>query len=135
METISDIIEEMRSRADAAFPADVDTMNLLEPLADRLEAAWEREKPGGNMAAMRKALIEIVDRAIEVIDDDEGTYRKIVELAQAALAEPARNCDMPHANDHELWLRWQNYCAEIWPRSISFSSWLLATAEEGGRDE
>ncbi len=43
METISDIIEEMRSRADAAFPADVDTMNLLEPLADRLEAAWKRE--------------------------------------------------------------------------------------------
>lgn len=44
----------------------------------------------GTVAAMRAALVEIADRAIEVIDDDEGTYRKIVELAQAALAIPSQ---------------------------------------------
>ena len=126
METKSDIIAELRSVAfsmkvhDAMMP---EVYDILCGVAFRLEAAWKREKADaesdalavggiveaarttekssavGNAAAMREALIEIVDRAIEVIDDDEGTYRKIVELAQAALAEPARNCDV-----HTGWL-------------------------------
>lgn len=93
----------------------------------------------GNMAAMRKALIEIVDRAIEVIDDDEGTYRKIVELAQAALAMPARNCDvLPWRTAWDEWRtkyhpqKPQTY-KESYESSVAFLEWFTTSAtEEGG---
>lgn len=109
MGSMNDIIAELRSVAfsmkvhDAMMP---EVYDILCGVAFRIESAWKRERAEivdnrsvGNAGALRKALIEIVDRAIEVIDDDEGTYRKIVELAQAALAEPARNCDV-----HTGWL-------------------------------
>ncbi len=133
---------------------DITTKAVIEPrkinirrvtisnLADRLESAWKREKRG-NAAAMREALELCVEamcrycraeaRACDLPQCLDGC--ETLKIAKAALAKPSRNCDMPHANDHELWLRWQNYCAEIWPRSISFSSWLIAPAErKGGRD-
>lgn len=43
-ETIDAIIEEMRGRADAAFPYDAETMSILDHLADRLDGALKRER-------------------------------------------------------------------------------------------
>ena len=38
-ETIADIVAELRARSDSAFPHDVETMNMLGELADRIEDA------------------------------------------------------------------------------------------------
>lgn len=129
-------------------------MCIFDKFADRIEAARKRELlsknaeydnsgsvvvSGGkqnNAAAMREALSDACYAMFNFLKTQNGGYEEManaLDKAKAALSAPARNCDMPHENDHELWLRWQNYCAEIWPSSISFSSWLLApAAQEGG---
>ena len=90
-----------------------------------------------NVKAMREAVRSILNLAYEVAAETEEPRCKIsndwlIETCKAALAAPPRNCDVPHKDDHELWLRWQAYCAEIYPSMVSFSTWLLAPAQEGG---
>lgn len=125
--------------------------------ADRLEAAADclredeyhrgaeaREKfiyavlgKPSNSTAMREAL-EKCRALAETIWQSKGGEDVSAEIAElkdiisAALAAPARNCDVPHKDDHELWLRWQAFCAEIYPSRMSFSTWLLDLAQEGG---
>ena len=87
----------------------------------------------GNQHKMLEALEKIAhycDNEHKMDDPYCQDGRTLAKIAQAALSAPARNCDIPYANHHELWLRWQNYCSEIWPSDISFSSWLLAPAAE-----
>ena len=96
-----------------------------------------------NNAKMREALVEI-DELTNLLDIPEDKKNllfapshsfvavKIRKIIKRALEEPARNCDVPHKDEHELWLRWQAYCAEIYPSMVSFSTWLLAPAQEEG---
>lgn len=105
--------------------------------AERERAEAMRREKRGNAAKMREALVrcadiinkfglaEIITTPMEVICDIEG-------IITAALSAPPRNCDVPHKDDHELWLRWQAFCAEIYPSRMSFSTWLLDLAQEGG---
>lgn len=112
-ETIEDIIREKRGiaakirenlsivpvrREDQLLVAD-----SLEREADRLEAALkseaataEKSSVVGNSAAMREALDEI----LEQIDNwrtkgimEHWQYSQLFDIADAAIATPARNCD------------------------------------------
>ena len=99
----------------------------------------KRETYTGNAAAMREAVVkcvnlitefgnaEIVKTPLEVIVDIEA-------ILKAALAAPARNCDL--YDGHEAWMEWQHYCADMYPRTdmLGFSAWLLATSKEGATD-
>lgn len=81
METAGEIILEIReklTRCGVFFGEDI------RKWLDRLEAATCRD--ACQLAILRDAMREIIDRAIDVIDDDGGTYRKIVEVGQDALA-------------------------------------------------
>ena len=102
----------------------------------------------GNSAAMREALKLCGSRMCRLCKELELARSMLnkrplgvfchpdkctaYQAAHAALALPPRNCDVPHKDDHELWLRWQAYCAKIYPSRMSFSTWLLDLAQEGG---
>lgn len=154
-ETIEGIVAEMRSNEfdDPRFDkyALWAARRLAKDWADRIEAAWKAEREsaeadalvvGGMVEAMRNEkrgnaakLREAYEFAEEFLRDygtDWKLHNKLCDMLKSALAAPARNCDVPHKDDHELWLRWQAFCAEIYPSRMSFSTWLLDLAQEGG---
>lgn len=129
METLSDIVAEMRRNGDA-WCEDKST-NKTECLglitlkyAARIEAAWRREKAEaeadalvvggiveeerhkpGNAAAMREAL-EHIGIIAEAMYSDSGDCNSvnantvsILNLVRAALAAPARQCDVGTATE------------------------------------
>ena len=135
-ETIEDIMAEMR---DATMNGEYDDATV-DAWADRIEAAWraERERAEamrrekrGNAAKIREAY-EFAEEFLRDYGTDWKLHNKLCDMLKSALAAPARNCDVPHKDDHELWLRWQAFCAEIYPSRMSFSTWLLDLAQEGG---
>ena len=84
---------------------------------------------------LREEIREAYEFAEEFLRDygtDWKLHNKLCDMLKSALAAPLRNCDVPHKDDHELWLRWQAFCAEIYPSRMSFSTWLLDLAQEGG---
>lgn len=98
-ETIADIVTELRQSADSAFPYDVDAMNIYNSIADRIEAAHERERESCNAAAMREALENIAGYAETArchTDDAHvlGYLEQIEKWAKVALSAPPRNCDV-----------------------------------------
>lgn len=82
------------------------TQNNLRDEADRLEAAWKREKAAienssavGNAAAMRKALKEMIDWADAALKHHPNVYiadalKQIKVFGETALSAPPRNCDV-----------------------------------------
>lgn len=157
IETIADIVAEKRNRADEIERNVAEKMKRGEMIsdqfargvvadlrkeADRIEAAWR--ETCGNAAAMREAALPWIafaewllenagkDALGAAIRDNGPIIRQRLEELRDALAAPPRNCDVPHKDGHELWLRWQAYCAEIYPSRMSFSTWLLDLAQEGG---
>ena len=64
-------------------------------LADRLEAATQREREAtGNSAALRMALGELRAELWNNTVISGKRKSKLYEIADAALAKPARNCDV-----------------------------------------
>lgn len=55
--TIDDFIDHLRKDADAAFPYDVDYMNVVNGIAGELEVVWEREQE--KIAGLKEALEKI----------------------------------------------------------------------------
>lgn len=55
--TMAEFIDNLRKDADAAFPYDVDYMNVVNGIADRVEEVWEREREKAD--AMREALVKV----------------------------------------------------------------------------
>ena len=125
-EPVTDIIAEMR---DATMNGEYDDQTV-EDWADRIEAAWKREKAEceaaatskmlegsiiidnrgrGNAAAMRAALEQMLAVAAEmreeyIIDPRflmDGWANTIESVARAALAAPPRNCDVGTADEQE----------------------------------
>ena len=102
--------------------------NLAERLQEALEKADRRiaelERAPGNAAAMRAALVECAKRiGIHVVNFKTGVVPPDAEaeaekdenahsLAFAALAAPARNCDVGTAE--EQLARWENFCHRNW---------------------
>ena len=168
-ETADDIIAEMLG-ARTEFPfvylmgepdtpeiVDVKTKKIIEPrkinirhvtvkeLANRLEAAHKRER--GNFAALREALKAIGGLCDRLIPTWDGAIGRIKDIAEAALATPARNCDR-FATETDAQIAFLN---EAWLIGISnlerdpfdgwtnemksaYSKWLFApaTKKEGG---
>ena len=131
-ETIADIVKDLRRQSDSesAFATelrrtddDVDFASAacyaedakyLARIADRIEAAWKREKAEieanalafggvveaarhtpGNAAALREALELALDALISWLNGtiDRTTNRETIKAIRAALSAPARNCD------------------------------------------
>lgn len=97
-ETLADIVAELRGRADGAFPYDVDAMNMLEQLADRIEAAAKRaEDTVGNAAAMREALECAKKKALYISKNYTapnsltGNILELLAHLNSALSAPPRN--------------------------------------------
>ena len=90
--------------------------------------------PAGNAAAMREA----VDAAIEKIDKwrSEGTmehwqYSQLFDILDAALAEPARNCErFDNWDDAEA--EYQRLVEEGKVEDGTWCEWLWDFAKEGG---
>lgn len=82
-------------------------------LADRLEAATQREREAtGNSAALRKALGELRAELWNNTVISGKRKFKLYEIADAALAKPARNCDV-YDNPYDAADAWpdQEMCA------------------------
>ena len=118
-ETIADIVREMRTlgrldeKSTGKIPRSLQALGLR-TYADRIEAAWKREKSAieattekssavGNAAKMREALEAVVKVGYPHNFQREAPHIRgycyeittAIEKCFAALAEPPRNCDMP----------------------------------------
>lgn len=153
-ETIADIIAEMRRFGNRHWMHD-EGQNVR-MFADRLEAAWKREKAEieastlaaggmveasrhkqvGNAAAMRESLvlvkIKLADWGFTTRHDapPSGSLSydcaRLMEVVNAALSEPPRNCDK--YRDYESLCRaWEN---AVRVEGITFGKWLFAPAAE-----
>lgn len=127
-ETKEEIVREIRDTAEGMkeFNAIQPTRYTIESWADRLDAAWKRErekyqreydecardynnaqrkrsiaeseladlkKSVGNAAALMVAMKEIRDRAVGGVHSGSVDCYEIIEIAEKAMAVPARNCD------------------------------------------
>ena len=128
-ETKEDIVREIRDTAEGMkeFNAIQPTRYTIQSWADRLDAAWKRErekyqreydecardynnaqrkrsiaeseladlkKSVGNAAALMVAMKEIRDCAVAGVHSGSVDCYEIIEIAEKAMAAPARNCDM-----------------------------------------
>ena len=167
--TIADIIAEKRELAEKlrwGTPSldEIEAAVNLEFDANRIEAAWKREKaecealalsvggmveasrhkPGGNAAAMRKALEKIGametphNFQIERSDIVDACYdlTKAIKIAKAALSEPVKNCDV--MDWRTAWAKWraENHpqkpvrYSECYESTTRFMDWYMGTAED-----
>lgn len=134
-ETMADIIAEMRRREKSHYYPKV-ARNIMHQYSDRIDAAWKREKaewesaacacvsdavmsgrvavehpPFGNAAAMREALLRIVEFAKAWADpgaDAATTLGLIIDKAESALSSPPRQCDIGSAEEQVA--RYHAFC-------------------------
>ena len=144
-ETIADIIAEKRLRAAEMEKTLGDQHSFVESLkddADRLEAAWKREKSVieadalsagglvqamrqkmataenssavGDAAKLREALSDACYAMFNFLKTQNGGHEEManaLDKAKAALAAPARNCDVGTAEEQS-----RRFCAFCRPR-------------------
>ena len=158
-ETVADFIARLRR------PREGENAYLTlwrDEIADRLEAAhkreeaeWkrqecdllaciaeERQKPIGNFAALREALKAIGGLCAGLMPTWDGAFGRIKDITEAALATPARNCDMPLVvdgpadnNADKAWLVFKRHNPNVYldvSGLLRCIDWLLAPATEGG---
>jgi hypothetical protein len=158
-ETLSAILAEMREISVTDW-ANL-TPRLVHELADRIEAAAERERDEdrqlsaiaesdeafarcarcdrperapGNVAAMHKALEWVADVGVEDDYGADGQNLAIAaEKARAALAAPARNCDRFATEDEarEAYWAYRDPLEFNDKPFVSITEWLFAPAEGG----
>ena len=144
--TIDDIVREMRKD----MPRVIDPKVILCNYADRIEAAHKREREAtckeslqvGNAAKMREALENIkecYENDYLSLDRDPGdVLGNAALLAENALAEPPRNCDLFGGDPkklHELWWEWSGdlkNCNADGTVKFTFGEWLLKLANAKG---
>ena len=130
-ETIADIVDELRTiQRNPTLQRTLEHAKELD-LADRIEAAHQREKlrwakangdlarmldlekaQGGDAARLREALEKIVTWCDTGEGEEEYGCENCVhdreEMARAALAAPPRNCDRPEfKNGEDAWLAFE----------------------------
>ena len=133
-EALLEIVEIANAWADPG----ADAATTLGLIIDRAEDALA--VPPRNVAAMREALEKIRKIASINIYECVGDYSdvRVIEIVDAALAAPARNCDRFTSIERAR----KAYCSEcgrivsIWDgyESRLFEDWLLAHAEKGGEE-
>lgn len=96
-ETIVDIIAEIRALSNPISDGIIAINGRI--IADRLEAANRRER--GDCAKLREALEKVIEIANKEWDASRETSAmwEIWEICKAALAAPARNCDVGTAEE------------------------------------
>lgn len=117
MESLSDIVASMRRGTKLpGYWRSCDLNKILAYHADRIEAAWKLEREAvtncnhlGNAAAMRDALL-IVKRLFDGRIMFQPAIRKAHEAVDAALAAPARQCDVGTADEQDA--RFSRFCVE-----------------------
>ena len=162
-ETIADIIADMRTpdiRESANTSSTIEKRafayinDFLKGYADRLEAAHKRELHAGDAAKLREAVGKLLGVLYNMgVDENTLTIAiaspnchmnsehtlSVLKDARAALAAPARNCDVGTAEEQT-----QRYCRELPfpPEQDDLEYWgyehLLRWAqmpyEEGGKE-
>lgn len=149
-ETVADVVAQMRGRGEDGR---MDRRLWLD-YADRIEAAWKRErakveadalavggiveaarhKPVSSAAAMRDALLNIQEYAA-AMDVDDGNVLAILDACRDALAAPARNCDL-NLSAKSLWDKFEDYMNDCGlpfysePSGEDAFDWLFASATE-----
>ena len=142
-ETLADIVAEIR-----AYGAQPPPRLMWLEIADRILAAWEREREElreaatekmlegatiidnrgqGNAAAIYSALVKIHDLT-NALDEKCGVDPvEIRDIARAALSAPARNCDRPECATSKAE-------QDVWRKEdggkTPYYEWLLAPAAE-----
>lgn len=163
-ETIADIVEEMRNRAEAARQYDDGIVMLLNTLADRIETVYKREtvevstraatfainktneewrQKLGNAAKLREAAVKIIDylepiRKWTMPTQENGTeltalfaaIDTVYQMAKAALAAPARECDVGTAEEQS-----RRFCAFCRPRTEPCDGCACLEGSRKGRCE
>ena len=157
-ETIEDVVKSLRDRAEGRRKSgkllQIDD-KMFDLLADRLEAAHKREREAtcekssqvGNAAKIREALIKILG----IADHLQTRYvltnlmtkeiMALKQIANTALAEPPRNCDLFGGDPkklHELWWEWSGdlkNCNADGTVKFTFGEWLLKPAEVKGGEK
>ena len=109
-ETIADLMGELRALAGVVSNGIIVIQG--DELADRIEAAWKREKSAievdalavggivgasavGDCAKMREALRKIKELFRDIDLTKDTPENEAYAIAETALAAPPRNCDMP----------------------------------------
>lgn len=135
METLEDILREMREFADTesqSIGRDV-LRRRIQHFADRIEAARKREREAtcqeslqvGNAAKMREALKAVYECAKDgVLTIRESAFEKVV----SALAEPPRNCDLYETENETLKVFHATYPISTY---YLYVKWLFAEAKGG----
>ena len=127
-ETIANIVAEMRGLVKPGETLE-HTYELLNGLADRIEAAHKREVESvSNGAKMREALKQILALAQAKA---KGLF-EIQSLAETALAAPPRNCDVGTAE--EQYERFVNFARLYFQSEVVrfVINWAQMPYEEGG---
>ena len=133
-ETIEDIVAEMRN---ATMNGEYDDATV-DAWADRIEAAWkrERERAGamrrekrGNAAKIREAY-EFAEEFLRDYGTDWKLHNKLCDMLKSALAEPLRNCDVYTVGEA---LRKYGFPTKIKPWGekewLDFCEWLVSEVE------
>lgn len=169
-ETVADIIAEMRRGTKLqGYWSSSDLNEILIYNADRIEAAWKRERDRlmseprsweecveramkvkensdvpidenensgtvGNAAAMREALHALKEKFRDIDLARDSIEKEIYELADAALSNQPRNCDIYPTNE-DAWRSYQlshakNADAYVEATVPDFIDWLFAPAAE-----
>jgi hypothetical protein len=125
METINDIIDEMRR---GMIPKHRHDRELLLNFADRIEAAHKREREAvGNVTKMREALETISKCDISKEEDCYTIYR----VCEAALSAPPRNCDL-YKSEPEAYQAYLTAMKNATKKTyVYFEPWLFAEAKGG----
>ena len=152
-ETIEDIVAEMR---DATMNGEYDDATV-DAWADRIEAAWKRERERaeadalvvggmvgamrrekrGNAAAIREALVRCADiinkfGLAEIITTPMEVICDIEGIITAALSAPPRNCDIYDAESCRMAYHLHG---DGLMTMQAFADWLFAPVEEGATNE
>ena len=109
-ETVSDIVAEMRDESHAGDASFLEWVGAkMRSYADRIEAAEKRENEKlGNAATMREALEKVMFYLPHFLQymrlhreeaEAGGYYERILEVVNAALSSPPRNCDLFDTKD------------------------------------
>lgn len=161
VETVADIIEEMRGMGNyQRYSGD-----HAHALADRIEAAWKRERAKveadalavggivesartaekssavGNAAAIRKAL-EKLDKLLFVgvdgyVHGQPDKTDEIERTIKSILSAPARNCDLydDAVIAWRAWLEDKDNWDEFGSPNLELCEWLFASAKKKGEND
>ena len=124
-ETIADIVAEMRigdlcaEDTSASRPEYIN--DFLASYADRIEAAWWREKSAieattekssrvGNADAVREVAQEMLNTSMQAVTAERinGWAMRLAEVFDSALSTPPRNCDIGTVEEQAM--RFDEFC-------------------------